>query len=84
MPYEKRYPYLAAWPKCMIWFAKHLCGIDYVVRGKENIPKDNAIIVSNHQSTWETLALFVLFPHACFVLKHELLMIPVFGWGLRL
>jgi len=84
MPYEKRYPYLVAWPKFMVWLAKHLCGINYVVKGKENIPKDNAIIVCNHQSTWETLAFFALFPHACFVLKHELLMIPVFGWGLRL
>lgn len=84
LPYEKRYPYLVAWPKLTIWLAKKICGLNYVIHGAENIPKNNAIIIANHQSTWETLALFTLFPHACFVLKQELLSIPLFGWGLRL
>jgi len=84
LPYKARYPFLAAWPKLTTWLAKNLCGINYHIKGKENIPEGNAIIVSNHQSTWETLAFFSIFPYTTFVLKKELLQIPIFGWGLRL
>lgn len=84
LPYERRYRILSKWPSSMITLAKYLCGIQYEIVGQQNIPSDNAIIVSNHQSTWETLAFFTIFPHACFVLKKELLQLPIFGWCLRL
>jgi 1-acyl-sn-glycerol-3-phosphate acyltransferase len=59
-------------------------GIDYRVVGKENLPKGPAVILSKHQSTWETLAFQVIFPPQVLVLKRELLWIPFFGWGLAL
>jgi 1-acyl-sn-glycerol-3-phosphate acyltransferase len=71
LPYHLRYPCLIIWPRLTIWFAKTICGINYVIHGKENIPKEGAIIVANHQSTWETLAFLSFFPHACFVLKKQ-------------
>lgn len=67
-----------------LFFLKHLCGIDYVVEGKENIPAGPAIIMSKHQSTWETMALQLIFPIQTFVAKRELILIPFFGWGLAL
>jgi 1-acyl-sn-glycerol-3-phosphate acyltransferase len=84
LSYEKRYPIIALWPKFITQLARYLCQINYTIEGIENIPSGNSIIVSNHQSTWETLAFFQLFPHACFVLKKELLSLPIFGWCLRL
>jgi len=60
------------------------CNIKLEVIGKENIPKDPCVIISNHQSTWETLGFQQVFPHQTWVLKKELLYIPVFGWGLAL
>lgn len=61
---------------------KVLCGTDYQVRGLENIPKGTAIILSKHQSAWETYALQVFFPPHVWVLKRELMWVPFFGWGL--
>jgi 1-acyl-sn-glycerol-3-phosphate acyltransferase len=68
------------------WFIVHslriLCGVNYQVRGQENIPKGAAIIFSKHQSTWETYALQLMFPPQVWVFKRELLWVPFFGWGL--
>ncbi|MDC0596442.1 1-acyl-sn-glycerol-3-phosphate acyltransferase [Candidatus Pseudothioglobus singularis] len=54
------------------------------VIGQENIIKSSSIIVSNHQSAWETLAFQTIFPAHTWVLKRELLWLPVFGWSLAL
>ena len=68
------------------WFIVHslrvLCGVDYRVRGQENIPEGAAILFSKHQSTWETYALQLIFPPQVWVFKRELLWVPFFGWGL--
>ena len=52
--------------------------------GGENILQEPCIIISNHQSTWETLAFQTVFPAHTWVLKRELLWLPVFGWSLAL
>ncbi len=52
--------------------------------GRENILHSPCIIISNHQSTWETLAFQTIFPPHTWVLKRELLWLPVFGWSLAL
>jgi 1-acyl-sn-glycerol-3-phosphate acyltransferase len=49
------------------------------VRGLENIPKYNAITYWKHQSTWETMAQLLIFPAQSWVLKRELLWIPLVG-----
>ncbi len=61
-----------------------MCGIDYRVRGLENLSKENAIVLCKHQSAWETLFLQVLLPPQTWVLKKQLLQIPFFGWGLAM
>jgi len=68
----------------MIWLAKKVLGIQYRVIGAENLPRTPAVILSKHQSAWETLAFQVIFPPQVWVLKRELLWIPFFGWGLAL
>src|SRR5258708_35044738 len=54
------------------------------VRGGKNSPGPPAVILSKHQSAWETLAFQVIFPPQVWVLKRELLWIPFFGWALAL
>lgn len=72
------------WPKVFTLLTKYLCGVNYTVRGKENlIYPGPAIIVSNHQSLWETMAFSAIFPQHIWILKKELLSIPLFGWTLR-
>ena len=85
LPYEKRYAALAKWSDANLFWLKLFCDVDYQVSGRENIPTENAcIIMSNHQSTWETMSLAQVFYPITWVLKRELFWVPVFGWGLRM
>jgi 1-acyl-sn-glycerol-3-phosphate acyltransferase len=59
-----------------------ILGIRHRVIGLENLPKEATVIMSKHQSAWETIAFYGIFPSIAFVLKRELLRIPFFGWGL--
>jgi 1-acyl-sn-glycerol-3-phosphate acyltransferase len=67
------------WCKLISWFSRITIGIKEEVIGLENLPKSPFLIVSKHQSAWETLAFNYLFPKSVFVLKKELLRIPFFG-----
>lgn len=78
-----RYHIVTGWARTVMWFARYLLGIRYRVIGAENIPRDRtAVVLSKHQSAWETIAYQQILPPLCFVLKRELLRIPFFGWGL--
>ena len=67
----------------MVWL-RITCKISIVVKGEEHIPKGPCVVLSNHQSTWETFYLQWLFQPASVILKRELLWIPLFGWALAL
>ena len=67
-----------------IWWLKISLNITTDVKGSENINSSPSVIISNHQSTWETLAFQTIFPAHTWVLKQELLWLPVFGWSLAL
>jgi 1-acyl-sn-glycerol-3-phosphate acyltransferase len=84
LPRLARYRVISGWSHVMIWLAKKVLGIDYRVIGMQNLPGRPAVILSKHQSTWETLAFQAIFPPQVLVLKRELLWIPFFGWGLAL
>ncbi len=84
LPFAWRYRFFTQWNRFNLWWLKVTCGICYEIVGKENIPKTNAVILCKHQSAWETLALPICLPSVVFVIKRELLWIPLFGWGLAL
>lgn len=72
------------WTMTNIFLLKYICGIKYKVNGEENIPNYNCLIVSKHQSTWETYFLFQYFKkYPIFVVKKELLSIPGIGTSLK-
>ena len=79
-----RYRFITQWSRFIIWWLAISCNIHYQVIGRGNIPTQNCIILSNHQSTWETLALQLIFPKQTWVIKRELLWVPFFGWALAL
>lgn len=83
-PLKTRYSILVNWSKFCVWWLRITLNIKLKVMGKENIPTTPCVIISNHQSTWETLGFQQIFPHQTWVLKRELLLIPVFGWGLAM
>jgi 1-acyl-sn-glycerol-3-phosphate acyltransferase len=74
--------FLTRWSVFIVHMLKAICGVDYEILGMENIPAGNTIIMSKHQSAWETFALQIPFPAQTWVLKRELLWIPIFGWTL--
>jgi len=84
LPFRLRSRAARAYAAYVVGTLKVLCGVDYQVRGRENIPGGAAIIFSKHQSTWETYALQLIFPSQVWVLKRELMWVPFFGWGMAM
>ena len=63
---------------------KFFLSIKILVKGKENILKDEKFfIAASHQSMFETFYLQTIFNSPVFILKKELLLIPIFGWYLK-
>jgi 1-acyl-sn-glycerol-3-phosphate acyltransferase len=79
-----RYRVISVWSRMVIWLSRVLCGIRYEVRGLENLPGRPSIVLSKHQSAWETLAFQLFLPPQVWVIKRELLRVPFFGWGLAM
>lgn len=79
-----RYKFISLWAKTMLLWLKISCKINFKVNGLENIPKKPFMVLSKHQSAWETLAFQKIFPPQVWVLKRELLWVPFFGWGLAM
>jgi len=79
-----RYRIITAWSHLVIGMARVICGVRYRVIGRENFPASPCIVLSKHQSAWETLAYQVILPPQFWVLKRELLRVLFFGWGLAM
>ncbi len=79
-----RYRIISLWARLTIFLARIICGLDYRVIGAENIPDRPTVVLSKHQSAWETIAFQCIFPPQVWVLKRELLRVPFFGWGLAM
>jgi 1-acyl-sn-glycerol-3-phosphate acyltransferase len=60
-----------------------ICGLDYEIRGLDNLPPGPAIFAAKHQSAFDTMVFTRFLPDAAYVLKKELLAVPCFGWYLR-
>lgn len=85
LPYNKRYYWTARWNVFVIWLAKVICGIRYQIKGMENLPDAPVILLSKHQSAWETIFYLTCMPRPLvFVFKKEITYIPFFGWGISL
>jgi 1-acyl-sn-glycerol-3-phosphate acyltransferase len=85
LPYNKRFWVTSRWNVFVIWAAKAICGIRYQFKGYDNLPDAPAILLSKHQSAWETIFLLPNMTRPLvFVFKKEILYIPFFGWGMAL
>src|SRR3954470_8249885 len=83
LPFRKRFILARVWGLVLLWALKWTCRLDYRIEGRENLPEGNHIALWKHSSSWETIAMAVVFPRQVWVLKRELLWIPVVGWGIR-
>ncbi len=62
---------------------RHIVGVDLEMRGLGGLPETPVLIAAKHQSALEAYALAALLPNACFVLKREIISVPVAGWYVR-
>lgn len=86
LPLPRRFAVAALtfWSKGLFFGLRWLAGIRIEVRGRENLPTGPALIAAKHQSMFDVFSQFGLLPDACFVMKKELLNVPLFGWhGLK-
>ena len=81
---NSRLKFFSLWPRFANWFLYVTCKVKLIVEGKENIPTQPCVIVSNHQGQWETFSMQYLFHPLCTLLKRELLYIPLWGWAMSL
>ncbi|MEW6515192.1 MAG: lysophospholipid acyltransferase family protein [Pseudomonadota bacterium] len=84
LPTRQRRLFVMPWIHFVMWLIEHLLGIRTRIVGAENIPAVPCVILSKHQSAWETFALQTIFTLTSFVYKKELHWLPFFGWGLKL
>ncbi|MTW16828.1 1-acyl-sn-glycerol-3-phosphate acyltransferase [Rhodoplanes serenus] len=69
-----------SWGRTSLWLLRVICHIDVEWRGLDRIPSGALLVAAKHQSAWETFALLSLFDDPAFVLKRELMWLPLFGW----
>ena len=70
------------WGVSCVWLLKLIAGTNVHWSGLDKLPQGGCLVASKHQSTWETFALFTVLKDPAFVLKRELMFIPLFGWYL--
>ena len=82
-PFSVRYQLGQWWVNSILFMAKLCCGIKHEIEGLEHLPKNQAaVVLSKHQSAWETMALRQFLPQQVSLLKQSLLWIPFGGWAL--
>jgi 1-acyl-sn-glycerol-3-phosphate acyltransferase len=83
LPSHKLYAVARSWSRTQLWLLEKLCGLSYQVEGRENIPPGAHVSMWKHSSAWETIAQASLFPPQSWVLKRELMWIPLVGWAVH-
>jgi 1-acyl-sn-glycerol-3-phosphate acyltransferase len=79
-PYTVAQATLNMWAKVVTWLLRVLGGVKVEVRGLEHLPKGKAVIAPKHQCMFDIFGLLAVLPAGCFVLRQELMRIPIFGW----
>jgi len=83
-PHRVKWAVAKAWANSNLWAGKFFCGLDVVTEGQENIPNTASVALIKHTTAMETYWQIAALPAQTWVLKKELLMIPLFGWGVGL
>ena len=81
LPIHARYAIPRAWARCLFAMLKVLCRLDYTVEGREHLPRDPFISMWKHSSTWDTIAQMLIVPPAAWIVKREVIWIPIVGWA---
>jgi 1-acyl-sn-glycerol-3-phosphate acyltransferase len=80
LPYPALRVFIRSYAMTSLWLLRVICGTKVEWRGAEKIPKTPCIVACKHQSAWETFALYAVLDDPIYILKRELMWIPLFGW----
>ncbi len=83
-PHRARWAVAVGWAKTCLWAGRFFCGLDVHTEGQENIPDRPCVFYIKHTTVLETYWQIAALPPSIWVLKRELLWLPVFGWALGL
>ena len=82
LPYPALRVFIRSYARTSLWLLRVVCGTRVTWRGTANIAPGACIVACKHQSAWETFALYAVLEDPIYVLKRELMWIPLFGWYL--
>lgn len=82
-PFERRFELVRKWARSVMWMLQRLCGLDMRVEGAEHFQSQPVVILQKHSSAWETVAGILYCPPHTWVLKRELMWIPVLNIALK-
>jgi 1-acyl-sn-glycerol-3-phosphate acyltransferase len=74
---------IRTWVRGIRFLSRTICGITFRAEGRENIPAGPCIIAAQHQASFETYEMFLEFEYPVYVLKRELIYIPLIGWYMQ-
>lgn len=80
LPYPCLRVFIRSYARTSLWLLRVVCGTKVEWRGRDRIPEGSCIVACKHQSLWETFSLYALFDDPLYVLKRELMWVPLFGW----
>jgi 1-acyl-sn-glycerol-3-phosphate acyltransferase len=83
LPYPILRAFIRSYALTSLWLLRVVCGTKVEWRGIEKIPKTACIVACKHQSLWETFALYAVLDDPVYIVKRELMWIPLFGWYMR-
>jgi len=83
-PRDFLWRFVTGFCRLTLWFGEFFCGLKVVAEGQENLPDTPSVIMIKHSSALETYGHVPFFPRTTWVLKREILWIPVFGWALKI
>jgi 1-acyl-sn-glycerol-3-phosphate acyltransferase len=84
LPFPRRFGLVRNWAASLLKVLGWTCRLSHTVEGLEGLPEGCHVALWKHSSSWETIAMIVIFPRQVWVLKRELKWIPLVGWCIRL
>jgi len=80
LPHQILRVFIRSYALTSLWLLRVVCGVKVEWRGFDKVPSGACLIACKHQSLWETFALYAVLCDPIYILKRELMWIPLFGW----
>lgn len=74
---------IRVWSRMVVWLLRVICGVRVELRGMDRITPGAVVVAAKHQSAFDTIVWLGLLPDPAYVIKKELLAIPLYGWHAR-